>query len=71
MSAAAFLAESAGGGVLPTIGLVIAFVLFLAIVAWVFVVPTEAWRRDAGIPLENDVRTPANGPARVTEKQHG
>jgi|LauGreDrversion4_2_1035121.scaffolds.fasta_scaffold159409_2 hypothetical protein len=71
MSVAAFLAESSGGGALPTIGLLIAFILFLAIVGWVFVVPSEAWRRDAEIPLENDERSPANGAAHLTEKHHG
>ena len=68
---ALLLAQESGGGVLPTVGLLIAFVLFVAIVAWVFLVPKEAWRRDAEIPLENDVRSGAHEGKHSTEKHHG
>lgn len=68
---ALLVAQESGGGVLPTVGLLIAFVLFVAIVAWVFLVPKEAWRRDAEIPLEKDVRSGAHEGKHSTEKHHG
>lgn len=44
-------------GLVPTISLVAVFALFLAIVAWVFlVVPKSKWQRDARIPLERTDR---------------
>lgn len=68
---ALLVAQESGGSVLPTVGLLIALVLFVAIVAWVFLVPKEAWRRDAEIPLENDVRSRAREGTQSTEKHHG
>ncbi len=43
----------ASGGLWPTISLVIFFSLFVAIVIYVFVVPTARWRRDSELPLDN------------------
>lgn len=65
MTPLGLLAQESGGGVLPTAGLVIAFILFAAVVAWVFLVPKDVWRRDAEIPLESDSRRPAQ-----EEKNH-
>lgn len=48
-----------GAGALPTAGLVVAFAVFVLIVAWVFLVPRSAWQRDARIPLEDDARADA------------
>ena len=36
------------------VGLVIAFAVFVAIVAWIFVVPKSRWQQDARLPLEQD-----------------
>ena len=58
MNSLMLLSQGPGGSMLPTAGLVIAFILFVAIVAWVFLVPTDVWRRDAEIPLDNDLRRP-------------
>jgi cbb3-type cytochrome oxidase subunit 3 len=42
------------GGLLPTLSLIAALLLFVSIVAWVFVVvPRATWQRDARIPLED------------------
>ncbi len=41
----------AAGGVMPTIALLFFFVLFVAIIAFVFAVPNSVWQRDAEIPL--------------------
>ncbi len=53
------LAGEQGAGVLPTAGLVVAFAVFVSIVAWVFLVPRSAWQHDARIPLEGDARADA------------
>jgi hypothetical protein len=42
-----------GGGLMPTVSLVLALALFVSIVAWVFVVPKSSWQRDAEIPLDD------------------
>lgn len=41
------------------ISLLMAFVLFIGIVAWVFIVPVGRWQRDARIPLDDDSCTKA------------
>jgi cbb3-type cytochrome oxidase subunit 3 len=39
---------------MATVSLLFFFGLFVAIVAWVFVVPKSRWDRDAEIPLTKD-----------------
>ncbi len=39
---------------MATVSLLFFFGLFLAIVAWVFIVPKSRWDRDAEIPLTKD-----------------
>lgn len=36
------------------ISLLMAFLLFIGIVAWVFIVPVSRWQKDARIPLDGD-----------------
>ena len=47
----------ADGGLWPTVSLVIFFLLFLSIVAYVMIVPKAKWLKDAEIPLENPTQT--------------
>lgn len=47
----------ADGGLWPTVSLVIFFLLFLSIVAYVMIVPKAKWQKDAEIPLENPTQT--------------
>jgi hypothetical protein len=68
MTLALMVAEggaAGSGGVLPTLSLIAALLLFVSIVAWVFVVvPRATWQQDARIPLEDapvDPVTPRNG----------
>lgn len=42
----------ASSGVMPTIALVFFLGLFLAIVAYVFVIPKSVWQKDAELPLD-------------------
>lgn len=37
----------------PTVALLVALAAFLAIVAFVFLVPAQRWRKDARIPLDD------------------
>ena len=51
------------------ISLLLAFVVFIGIVAWVFIIPKSRWQRDARIPLDGDSST--NGTGGNKEVNHG
>ena len=51
------------------VSLLLAFVLFIGIVAWVFVGPASRWQRDARIPLDSDTSTKATSGGK--EVDHG
>lgn len=54
-----------GFAALPVLSLLIFLSLFLALLAWLALVPTARWKRDARMPLEEapvETPTPENRP---------
>ena len=45
------LAEASG--LWPSMSLIIFLVLFIGMLAWLFLVPSARWKRDARMPLED------------------
>lgn len=49
------------GSILSQVALVVALLLFVGIIAWLWFTPGARWKRNAGIPLDEGTLAPTRG----------